>query len=162
MQTIFLRRAILILSIPLILLAACKKDKDDPETRMDLITSSSWKYSQAGIDTDNNGTIDIAAPAGFLQPCDTDNLIYFKSDLTGTVDEGATKCEAASPQSTPFVWSFRNNETEMNFPAELFAGVSGDVKIIELSSTKLTVSKQIAIPGFPIPITGPVVVVLTH
>jgi hypothetical protein len=162
MQTIFLRRAALILTIPLVFLAGCKKSKNNSESRQDLITSSSWKFSQAGIDTDNNGTIDIGAPAGFLEACDTDNLINFKSDHTGTVDEGPTKCESAAPQSTAFIWSFKNNDTELNFPAELFAGISGDVKIIELSSTKLTVSKQIAIPGFPIPITGPVIVVLTH
>ncbi len=143
--------------------AACSKSDEKSntaKTKTELITTSTWKYSTAGIDQNGDGTKDFDLPAGILEDCDTDNILTFKSDSTGIVDEGPTKCDAANPQSTAFTWSFKNNETEINFSTAIFPGIGGDAKIIELTDLKLTLSQQVTIPGIPLPVT--VILVLVH
>jgi hypothetical protein len=142
--------------ICLALIACHKSDKKPSNTS--LVTSTTWKYSDAGIDQDNNGTKDFSLPPGTLQSCDLDNTITFKSDGTGVVDEGATKCDAADPQTIPFTWNFTNNETTINFSTAVIAGIGGEAKIIELSSNKLTLSKQVNYSG----VLVTVIVFLTH
>ena len=135
----------------------CKKDKTTPKTKTELVSSSSWKYESAGIDADNNGTGETPMPPGILLNCQTDNVLVFMPNGTGTVDEGSTKCNAGDPQIIPFTWSFTNSETVINFSAVVFAGVGGDFKIITLTETQLVLSKQLTVP---IPIT--VVVTFKH
>src|SRR4051812_24157217 len=89
------------------LLACSKSDNKKPADNVSLITSTKWVYSSAGLDVDNNGTKDTDPPPGVLQSCDTDNTITFKSDNTGVMDEGATKCETSDPQTVAFNWSFK-------------------------------------------------------
>lgn len=138
----------------LMILGSCQKDdssNSSPKTKMELITLSAWKYNDAKIDTDNNGTGDQAIPAGVLEPCQTDNAITFTSNLSGTIDEGPTKCDAGDPQSVPFTWSFTNNETMINFSSPLFVGFGGDFKIISLTETELVISQQVSILPPPLP-----------
>src|ERR1700730_3706778 len=99
----------MVLLLGLIISSSCKKSSSNNKTNTELLTQSTWKYDHAGIDLDNNGTIDSAVPASFLQSCDTDGTITFNTAGSGVVDEGPTKCNAASPQSVPFTWSFKNN-----------------------------------------------------
>jgi hypothetical protein len=141
---------------------ACSKNGGGEKvpTKTELISSSTWKYSTAGIDFDNNGTSDFPVPADYIKPCTTDNTLTFKSDGTGSVSEGATKCDPLDPQNVPFGWSFKNNESDINFSTAIFAGISGDAKVIELTSTKLTMSKTIVLPISPLPVN--VVLFLVH
>ena len=135
-----------------IILGSCQKDDSastTPKTKTELITSSSWKYNDAKIDLDNNGTGDIPLPAGFIEPCQTDNTITFTSNGSGTVNEGALKCDVADPQTIPFTWSFTSNETMINFSSAVFAGIGGDFKIISLTETELIISQQVTIPPAP-------------
>lgn len=139
---------------------ACKKNPVNELTKTALITTSTWKFDVAGIDINGDGTSDSPLPPGVLPGCSTDNLINFKSDKSGTVDEGPTKCTATDPQTTPFNWEFANNETEINFTTAIFVGVGGAVKIIELTATKFVLSKNVDIAGIPVPVN--VVVTLKH
>jgi hypothetical protein len=139
--------------------AACSKSSTK-KTKADQISSATWKFSQAGVDFDNNGTIDVAAPVTLLQPCITDNIITFKSDKTGIVDEGATKCATTDPQTSNFTWSLSSDETIITFSAAIIAGVGGDAKIIDLTDTNFRLSKTIDVAGYPAPV--PVIVVLVH
>lgn len=137
------------------ILSSCQKEDDETpaKTKSELIVSSSWKYNDAKIDIDNNGTGDQSLPAGFVETCQTDNAIIFATNGTGNVDEGATKCDAADPQTIPFTWSFTGNETMINFSSAIFAGFGGDFKIISLTETELILSQQITIPPSPLPIS---------
>jgi hypothetical protein len=141
----------------LVILGSCQKDDSSappaPKTKTELLSASAWKYNDAKIDTDNNGTGDLALPAGTVEPCTTDNTIAFTSNGNGTVDEGPTKCDPSDPQTFPFTWNFTTNESVLNFSSSLFAGVGGDFKILTLSETELILSKQLVLPGAPIPIT---------
>src|SRR4051812_45926755 len=105
---------------------ACKKDddkkSDDANANVQLITSSTWKYDTVGVDTDKDGKADTPIP-GFInavQPCDRDNTVTFKSDSTGVLNAGASKCNTGDPQTTSFKWWFKNNGTTLYSPNSLF------------------------------------------
>ena len=140
--------------------AGCQKKETSPKTKTQLITESPWKFSQAGIDQNGDGKIDLALPAGILEPCATDNLYTFKADHTGTVDEGPSKCSTSNPQTVPFTWNFLNNESQIDISTPLVAGIDGPVNIVELTETRFTLSKSVTLKGIPIPLT--VVVILVH
>lgn len=150
-------KALSILLVALVtVLGSCQKEDSSgstSKTKTELITSSAWKYNDAKIDTDNNGTGDVALPAGFIESCQTDNTITFTSAGAGTVDEGATKCDSGDPQSIPFTWNFTNNEGSINFSSAVFAGIGGDFKIISLTETQLVISQTVTIPPSPIALT---------
>jgi hypothetical protein len=138
----------------LLVLGGCQKDDSSgstPKTKTELITSSSWKYNDAKIDADNNGTGDQPIPAGFVEACQLDNTITFTSNGSGSIDEGPTKCDAADPQSLPFTWSFTSNETIINFSSAVFAGIGGDFKIVSLTETELIISQQVSVLPPPLP-----------
>lgn len=142
----------------LVISVACKKEKDAGQSNTDLITSASWKYENAGLDVNKDGFIDTSVPPGYVGDCDKDNTLTFKSDGTGTVDEGTTKCDPANPQTSPFTWMFTGSNV-IKFPTAVFTGISGDVTILKLTSTELDLSKEINIGG---PTTVNVIVELKH
>ncbi len=137
-------------------LAGCQKEnsKSSAPTKTELITKSSWKYDNAGIDLDRNGVIDIPPPAGTLAACDTDDFLLLAANGTGSVDEGPTKCDATFPQSVPLTWTFSNNETMLNLNGGGVLGINGQFKILELSDIKLSLSKDTTIAFF-----GPVALI---
>ena len=120
---------------------ACKKHKDSTtqKTKTELITQSSWKFDNAKV-----GGNDVSS---FLQTCQKDNILFFSADGTGTVDEGATKCNSGDPQINPFTWSFLSNETMLHVSGTFFSGGSGDITLITLSETQLIGSQVITVNG---------------
>lgn len=142
-----------------VVIGACSK-KTEEVTKMVLLTTSSWKFSEAGIDTNSDGKIDQAFPTGTLTNCETDFILTFKSDKTGILDEGPTKCVASDPQSTPFTWELNADNTEINFSANIIPGFGGATRIIELSATKMILNKSVTVPGVPFPI--PATIILVH
>lgn len=127
-------------------LAQCGK-KDAGPSKTELITSASWTHDKSGVDVNADGFIDTSLPPGYVNDCDKDNIITFKADGTGTLDEGPTKCDPGNPQTSPFTWSFKNGETVINFPTALVAGFDGDVKILRLTANDLDLQKTINIGG---------------
>lgn len=85
--------------------------------------------------------------SGFLQSCQKDNILIFQSTGNGTLDEGATKCNASDPQSNPFTWNFSGNETVLHISAVLFSGGSSDFSIVSLNSAQLVVAQDITVSG---------------
>ena len=135
-----------ILPVSLIGNYSCQKSSGSGgtnKTKTELLTSSKWVYDHAGLDLDNNGTIDSPVPAGVLQACDTDGSLTFNSNGTGVGDEGPTKCNATDPQTVNFTWSLKNNETIINFSGVLFGGLSGDVKLISITDSQLSLEKAV-------------------
>jgi hypothetical protein len=141
----------------------CKKEGDDENgggdsEKMQLITSAAWKYDTAvAIVFGSQQKI----PDGLLLDCDKDNLITLKNDGTGTVAEGATKCEAGDPDTTPLTWEFKSNETVINIPDTLYGRISGDAQIQELSATKLKLKKTVPVTE-PVPMNIDVIIDLKH
>src|SRR6476620_10942601 len=126
-----------------LVLCSCKKDKAKEPSRSDLITSSTWKYNDGGIDQDRNGAYEISFEStGYVQPCALDNTGTFFTGGSGTADEGPTKCNVSFPQTTPFSWAFADNETTINIYGNGLFGLGGHFRILELSSTKMSLSKD--------------------
>ncbi|MCS3799838.1 hypothetical protein [Niastella sp. OAS944] len=130
----------------------CKKDDDDKDVtkeRIQFVTSSSWKYDTVGIDTNKDGKPDQPLTGFTVEACDKDNTILFKSDSTGTLDEGPSKCNSSDPQKTPFTWYFKENGTILYTPNQIFGtDVSGDFKVGEITTSRLRVIKDVTYPIF--------------
>jgi len=135
--------------------SSCSKDEDSGPANTELIASAAWKYNNSGADVNNDGFIDAPAPPGYILDCDKDNTITFKNDGTGTLNEGAIKCDPSSPQTSAFTWSFTTAGTYINFSTDVMTGFGGLVKILKLTSTELNLSKEINIGG-----TAPIFVVV--
>jgi hypothetical protein len=123
-------------------LSSCTQDSDTiltPPTNTELITSASWKFSSATV-----GGSDVSA---FLQGCQKDNTMLFAAAGTGVADEGASKCNGADPQTTPFTWNYDTNETALHVSAILFTGGSSDFTLVSLSASQLVVSQAIDVSG---------------
>ena len=122
---------------------SCDKDENDPPpTKAELLTKSEWKYESGGVDQDKNGTIDLnfsLTPLG--QPCILDNTATFTLGGTGVTSEGATKCDPAAPQTTPFIWSFNSSATEIYISGGL-VGLGGQFKVLTLTDTRFSISKD--------------------
>jgi len=135
-----LKFSIGILALLALSIVACKKSSGDkPKTNTDLIAQGSWKFDKATV----NG-IDVSS---LLDACETDNIATFSSSGTGTLDEGATKCDANDPQTTPFTWNFTTNETVLHVSTVLFTGGSSDFNIVTLNETQLVVSQNVTVSG---------------
>ncbi len=119
--------ALLLPALVVISLASCKKDSK--KSNMELITQSAWKLQTVGIDNDKNGTVDLEDA---VDACTKDDLTTFATNGTGVVDEGASKCDPADPQTTNFTWSFANNETELNFDGDNFKILSLDGSYLKI------------------------------
>src|SRR5687767_9382253 len=102
----------------------CQKDKGDDDdsgkTKTELITSGTWKFDAAFV-----GSTSTPLPDNYLEDCVTDNLLTLKADGTGTLDEGATRCDPSDPQSSNVTWQFKDNESVLSSPNEIVPGVSG-------------------------------------
>lgn len=127
-------------------IVSCKKSDSKSASRTELLAKSAWKYDTAGIDNDNNGTIDLAPPPNTVDDCERDNLIYFNADGTGTLDEGASKCESGDPQTWPFTWSFNADQTAVNSPDSVFSILGGSVRVTLLTETQLHVVQSVTKP----------------
>jgi hypothetical protein len=136
------------------LVYGCDKDDDDKgnseKEKIALITSATWKYDTVGLDNNKDGKPDQALPPGFeIEKCETDNTITFKSDSTGILNEGATKCDAGDPQTTPFTWWLKENGSILYSPDPIFSGdLNGDFKLGEVTTSRLRVIKEVSFPPF--------------
>ena len=119
--------------------AACSKDPVHVKTNTELVSQSTWKFDNAKV-----GGTDVSA---FVQACQKDNIITFVSTGSGTLDEGASKCNSGDPQTTPFTWNFTSGETVLHVSTILFTGGSSDFTIVTLSETQLILSQNITITG---------------
>ena len=147
----------------LFMLVSCKK-KDTPITKTQLLNQAAWIFNSAGFDQDKNGVIDYALPPTSIQPCQLDNTYTFSANGTGVINEGATKCTTTAPQTSPFTWSFSDNETNINLQSSALFGLGGRFKVLELSATAFNMSKDttLTVPGIPIPLNGAIIINLKH
>jgi hypothetical protein len=130
-----------IIVLAFLFITGCKKDSTPApaKTKTQLLTQSTWKFSNATV-----GGSDVSA---FLQTCQKDNTLTFAAAGTGTIDEGATKCNAADPQTNPFMWNFQSSETVLFVSATLFTGGSSTFTLVSLTETQLMVSQNVTVSG---------------
>jgi len=118
-------------------------------TKTYYITRNTWRFQSATA----TGFGDVSA---FLQTCQKDNILTFAGTAgtgTGTIDEGASKCNAGDPQTSPFTWNFLTNETQLFVSAVLFSSGSSTFNVVTISATQLVLSQQITVSGIPTTVT---------
>lgn len=133
-------------ALPIVLFSCDKEDDSDEPSRTATIAQATWKLDAAGIDQDKDGDIDVTITSQ-IPACTADNSLTLATNGTGTVDEGTVKCNASDPQTSPVTWSFSNNETTLNMNSS-FVGMGGQSKILALTSTTLSLSKDSTLPFF--------------
>lgn len=126
--------------------SSCDKDDDviqTPVTRAQLLARS-WKQ------TDLLASVPGGSPTSVfltvMEACQRDNIWTFKSDGTYIVTEGATKCNAADPDTaTTGTWVLTDSDTkitidDVNEAAQTFS-------ITELTSSSLKINGNITYGG---------------
>jgi hypothetical protein len=141
------KAALVILSVAVI--AGCKKDdnKDNGNSKTQMIASGSWKMTSDYIDPaeDVNGDgVPEHEILPFLETCEKDNLFSFTTDGTFTADEGASKCDPSDPQTQSTKWKFINNESLLVVGE---ANSADTVSIVELSAATLKLRSSLTLLG---------------
>lgn len=134
-------------------ITSCGKD-DNPvvvKTKTQLISQSTCKFKSATA----NG-VDVSNQSPPFDPCRKDNILTFTAALTGTIDEGPSKCNPADLQTTSFTWNFASNETILHISTALFTGGSNDFTLVSLTETELVVSQ-----GYTPPVGPSILMVIT-
>lgn len=146
MRSLYLQwRPGLILAMVLLAVAACQKSGENSgntsKSKTQLLTQKTWKIVahtvNPAVDLNGDGTADSDVFATVYEACNKDDIYSFKSDGTGLVDEGPTKCTDSDPQSTALEWLFKSSETVIQIKQGL---VSLDFNVVELSESTLKVS----------------------
>lgn len=143
----------------LVISFGCKKGSS--KSRTELITSATWKFESAAVDANMDGVAESPVPPGYLEDCDLDNTVLLKTDGSGVVDEGGTKCDLNNPQTIDITWTFKDNEKVINIPQTIFGSISGDAEIKILTESKLQLLKQITV-NVGVPVTANVIIDLKH
>jgi hypothetical protein len=119
---------------------SCRKEKNAPVSKMEVLTRQAWLYDEYGIDQNRDGIIDN--PIG-LEACAYDDLITFHNDGSGTLDQGADLCDPGFPQTQSFDWKFYNNETQLEYGGEMHT-------ILTLDETQLSIYTEEDSGGTPV------------
>jgi hypothetical protein len=139
-----LRFLLVLVSANFFLFSSCNKNDNPPapKTKTQLLSQGTWKFLSAKV-----GGTDYSSS---LQACQKDNILTFTTAGTGTIDEGAIKCNPVTdPQTSPLTWNFASGETILHVSVSLFSGLGNDFTLISLTETELTVSIVYTPPAGP-------------
>lgn len=111
-------KLVLLAAAVLTFAASCKEEEPVPPTKTELLTAGPWIGSaltaNPGIDPFGSGTpITDLWNSVLISACSKDDFTVYKTDGTYVIDDGATKCDPADPQTTTGTWKFATNETQM-------------------------------------------------
>lgn len=136
----------------LVIFWSCKKSSSSSSTSSSpaaLIASAPWKYDTSGVDLNGDNKIDAGDLADtLLKPCQKDDIFTFNKDSTGTIDEGASKCNVGDPQTTPLFWDLTGSDKVLNVTS--LSVLNGSLNIYSLSSTQMLLYKDTTVSGLPI------------
>ncbi|HEU4472770.1 MAG TPA: hypothetical protein VFR58_16865 [Flavisolibacter sp.] len=147
------------------LFLSCDKDDNGDSGQTDktsILTGQTWKYESGGVDLNGDGSFEIPFSTIGIQSCTLDNTATFNTNGTGVADEGATKCDASLPQTTPFTWSFLNNQADIRLAGSGLFGLGGQFKVRALSHSGFSLSKDTSTTLSGVPVTGTIIVNLKH
>jgi len=136
---VFFTRSLLLLSISF-LMSRCSNDDETPKTPADLLLGS-WNLTgdtySPGYDFLGNGQL-VTDAFPLYEACEKDNIYTFNASNVGDLNEGPTKCDPADPQSTPFTYLLKTNNTVLNISINILGGTFGqDFDILQLDNSTL-------------------------
>ena len=138
-------------SLTVLTLGACKKSSSKSKT--EYLTQAGWKINAVGIDANMNGTIDNGESQ--MEDCQSDNTYTFRTNGTGTADEGTNVC-GGEPQTADFAWSFKSSESVITADNDTF---NGDFNISSLNDGEFKAYQDIDLGGG---VTMRVLVIFKH
>jgi hypothetical protein len=121
----FSKKIILLALVAFASFTSCKKDAAADNAA--LLTTGKWKLT-AQTDAGKDAFTSKLA-------CEKDDITYFTADGKGVSDEGATKCAATDPQTSPFTWVFADAAKTQVVVTD--SGFALTCTIIELTATTL-------------------------
>ncbi len=127
-----------VLCFTILSFSSCDKTDEALPSNSDHITRSAWRFDKA-----MSGGTDVS---GFVNACYKDNVITFLANGTGTLEEGASKCNSSDPQTVSFTWNFTDDGNTLNVTAGIFAGQSGAFKVISLNETQMILEGTVSTP----------------
>jgi len=131
-----------ILTFILLLITTVSCSKSDspapvaPKSKTILLTQTAWKVQTVGLDANKDGVAESDVTS-LITACKLDNTYTFKTDGSGTMDEGAAKCNGTDPQTQAFTWVFKSTETILS---GTFSFTNSDASILTLNDTNLIVA----------------------
>jgi hypothetical protein len=123
----------------------CKKDNTPAApTTIDLMVKAPWKLSKV-----LSGGTDVT---NFVTACIKDNLLRFNVATpanTGSVDEGATKCNAADAQISNFTWELDPafNRVTITGNAVILPGSANTFTLVRVNDTEMVISQNVVFFG---------------
>ncbi len=126
-------------------LFSCKKDDGGSGPSGSNLNSveqkivGSWRVeSKTTVHTNANGTV---TRTEYLDDCEKDDTYTFKSDLTYTVNGGATPCGFAMSYDQPFRWYVEAQDSTFAFSHG--GGWATYPRVDQVDNTTLTISSRI-------------------
>lgn len=107
---------------------SCKKKEAEPSPLQKLI--GKWKTL--------SGSTTVGGVSEPAQACELDNIIEFKTGDVYTVDEGATKCDPSSPQTSSGTYALSSTGTTLNIN-DPSTSISVAFEVLELTQTRLRI-----------------------
>ncbi len=107
-------RAFAFILISAIFVFSCTKKEEDnepPQNKTTLLTSSDWKMSNQ-VASPPFDTLDIWIS---VDDCIKDNVFSFEKNGNGMMDEKAKLCEPSDDQFNPLLWTFENDEKDLQW-----------------------------------------------
>ncbi len=136
-----MKKVLLSIALLNIFMAGCKKEETTvSKSKTELLCAHYWKVVSLTVnpplDLDGSPVSDLLS---IMDDCQKDDLVKYNTDKTLIFDEGATKCDPASPQTSSGTWSFNSDETILTEDDE-------DLTLVELNETtlKLKIVQDIA------------------
>jgi hypothetical protein len=128
---------IFLLLITVFLITGCKKEKQQPATKQQLLTKKSWILKEyTGIRLSDGVTTDLYAS---MNPCEKDDEYVFIPDNTFEVTNGYLRCGSAPYILQQGDWQFTDNETVIEILIRFGVGTAGrrKYKIALITDTEL-------------------------
>jgi hypothetical protein len=126
-----------ILTVSLLLIVSSCSKNDEPSATKAQMIARNWK--QTDLLASQAGTPAVSIFDTFFEPCNKDDIWQFKADGTYIVVEGASKCDAADPDTVSTgTWQLTDNDTKIIIddagePAQT-------LNIVELTNTSFKLS----------------------
>lgn len=134
-------KKLLLLSLGLAALSACKKDSETTPTiatPTELLTAKNWRLSAYTSGFATAGAAAVTTDEYATTPaCQRDDFTKFNANKSVLFDEGASKCNTTDAQSETSTWDLSSNDTKLTLAAPQLGGFPIPFDIITLSSSTL-------------------------
>ncbi len=109
-----------------------------PPSQLSLLTAKPWRVTAlTSSTTSGTGIAKTTNEYAAMPTCLRDDFFKFNPDKTTLRDEGATKCDATSPQTKKYTWDFNGDQTQLLLTPTGKTKADSPSDILELTATTL-------------------------